>query len=105
HEAVFQRQIEAAGTGVALTACPATQLVVDTPRLVTLGSDHMQTTCFKYGLVALLPFGLQLRDLVLGRVFQRSDFNFPVAAQQDVGTTAGHVGGNGDSPRTTGLSD
>src|SRR5690606_25247385 len=65
----------------------------------------MQTTCFKYGLVAVLAFGLQLRDLVLGRVFQRSDFNYPVTAQQDVGTTAGHVGGNGDSPRTTGLSD
>ncbi len=105
HEAVFQRQVEAAGAGIALTTGAATQLVVDAARLVTLGSDHMQPARLENRLMALLPIGLDLRDLLLGGILHRRDFDFPVAAQQDVGTTAGHVGGDGDRTRATGLGD
>src|SRR5690606_20124380 len=55
--------------------------------------------------ISLLPIGLDLRDLLLGGIVHRRDFDFPVAAQQDVGTTAGHVGGDGDGTRATGLGD
>ncbi|MNG91398.1 hypothetical protein D3C79_503070 [compost metagenome] len=95
HQAVFQRQVEAAGARVALTTGAATQLVVDTARFVTLGSDYMQATRLDHLLVTLLPVGLDLGNLLGCRVFQGSHFGFPVTAQQDVGTTASHVGGDG----------
>ena len=42
HQAVFQGQVETAGTGVTLTTGTTTQLVVDTARFVTLGRNHLQ---------------------------------------------------------------
>ena len=42
HQVVFQRQVEARGTGVALAAGAAAQLVVDAARLVPLGADDVQ---------------------------------------------------------------
>ena len=42
HQVVFERQVEARGAGVALTAGAAAQLVVDAPRLVALGADDVQ---------------------------------------------------------------
>ncbi|KAF1057264.1 MAG: hypothetical protein GAK45_02501 [Pseudomonas citronellolis] len=65
----------------------------------------MQATGFQHLLVALLPVGLDLRDLLAGRILQGSDLGFPVTAQQDVGTTTGHVGGDGQGARRTGLGD
>ncbi len=103
HQAVFERQVETAGTGVALTAGTTAQLVVDTTRFVTLGGDDMQAARFDHLLMALLPVSLDLCDLFGSRVFQIGDLDFPVAAQQDVGTTTGHVGGDGQRTRTTGL--
>jgi hypothetical protein len=76
HQAVFQRQVEAAGTGITLTAGTATQLVVDTARFVTLGGDHLQAAGLQHLLVTLLPVGLDLGDLLRARVFQRGDFHF-----------------------------
>ncbi|MNJ12528.1 hypothetical protein D3C77_67210 [compost metagenome] len=105
HQAVFQRQVETAGARVALTAGTTAQLVVDTTRFVTLGGDHVQATGLDHLLVTLLPVGLDLGDLLRRRVLHGSDFDFPVTAQEDVGTTTGHVGSNGQCPRTTGLGD
>ena len=42
HQIVLEAQIEAGCTGVALTACTAAQLVVDTAALVALGADDEQ---------------------------------------------------------------
>ncbi len=55
--------------------------------------------------MALLPVGLDLRDLLFGRILQCRDFHFPVATEQDVGTTTRHVGGDGHRTRATGLGD
>ena len=42
HQVVFERQVEARRARVALAAGAAAQLVVDAPRLVTLGADDVQ---------------------------------------------------------------
>ena len=42
HQIVFERQIEAARSGIALAAGAAAQLIVDAPRLVALGADDVQ---------------------------------------------------------------
>jgi hypothetical protein len=42
HQVVFEREIEARGAGVALAAGAATQLVVDAPRLMTLGAQDVE---------------------------------------------------------------
>ncbi|MCY1505062.1 hypothetical protein D9M68_392570 [compost metagenome] len=105
HQVVFQRQVEAAGTRVALATGTATQLVVDTTGFVALGGDHVQAAGLDHLLVALLPLGLDLRDLLVARALQGGHFGFPVAAEEDVGTTTGHVGGDGHGARTTGLGD
>src|SRR5690606_602563 len=73
HQAVFQRQVEAAGASIALTTGAATQLVVDAARLMTLGSDHMQPARLENRLMALLPIGLDLRNLLLGGILHRRD--------------------------------
>ena len=56
HKVILKRNVESAGTGVALTSRTATELIVDTSRLVTLGTDDEQTACSSY----LLGFGLDL---------------------------------------------
>src|SRR5688572_24974544 len=43
HQIVLEREIEARGARVALAAGPAAELVVDTPRFVTLGADDVKT--------------------------------------------------------------
>ena len=45
HEVVFERKIEAARAGVALTTRAAAQLIVDAARLVAFGADDVQTAC------------------------------------------------------------
>ena len=42
HQLVFEREVEAALAGVALTAGAAAQLVVDAARLVPLGAEHVE---------------------------------------------------------------
>jgi hypothetical protein len=42
HEVVFEREVEARGTRVALTAGAAAKLVVDAARLVALGAEDVR---------------------------------------------------------------
>ena len=42
HQVVFERQVEARRAGIALAAGAAAQLVVDAPRLVTLGAEDVE---------------------------------------------------------------
>ncbi len=42
HQVVFEREIEARGAGIALTAGASAKLVVDAAGLVTLGAENMQ---------------------------------------------------------------
>ena len=54
HQVVFQRDEEARGAGVALAARAAAQLVVDAPRLVALGAQHVQAARLEH-LLAVPP--------------------------------------------------
>ncbi len=65
----------------------------------------MQTTRRQHRFMAFLPRGFDSSHLLIGGVFQCRHFNFPITAQQNVGTATGHVGGNRHRARTPGLRD
>ena len=131
HEIVLKRDVEPGLAGIALTAGTAAELVVDAAGVVALGADDEQAACLAHPvgfagdlLLVLLQFfckklpggenllivgvgiagGLGdqliahagLAQIVLGQVLG-------VAAQHDIRTTAGHVGGHGDGAELTGL--
>ncbi len=107
---VFQAQIETAGTRIALTARTAAQLVINPARFVALGADDVQTACGQHLVMQHLPFGLQRGDLRrFGGIVQAFVFfdiahaAFDTAAQHDIGTATGHVGGDGHLRTGTGL--
>ena len=115
HEVVLERQVELGLARIALTTGAAAQLVVDTTGLVALGSDNGQAAGGKHalalGLAGLLGLGVKLLEL-LGRhvlhgqalVLQALAHQLVgIAAQQDVGTTTGHVGGDGHGAVASGL--
>src|SRR5437763_1375600 len=104
HQLVLQRQVEARLARVTLPAGPAAQLVVDTPRLVPLGAQDVQATgvddLLALLLAQLLPLAQRVvprRVVLVGLRFQpalaqlRGGEELRVAAEQDVGTAAGHV--------------
>ena len=132
HQIVFQRQEELRAAGVALTAGTAAQLVVDAAGFVALGADDVEAAGLLHGLGGLatlgrldldgllglqhdlaevLDVGLDLLDLpgLLGLVRDISslllDAHFERAAELDVGTAAGHVGGDRDRAGHAGLGD
>ena len=117
HQIVLERQVELGLARIALTARTATQLIVDTAGLMAFGADDGQTAGRKHalalGLAGLLGLGVKLLEL-LGRhvlhgqalVLQALAHQLVgVAAQQDVRTTTGHVGGDGHGAVTTGLGN
>jgi len=105
HQIVFQRQVEAARTGVALPARPATQLIVDAARFVTLGTDDVQPTRCQHTVMTFLPRGLQRVDGAGVRIGMQSELRFEVTAEDDVGPATGHVGRDRDIAWTTGIGD
>ena len=118
HQLVLQRQVEARLARVTLPAGPAAQLVVDTPRLVPLGAQDVQATgvddLLALLLAQLLPLAQRVvprRVVLVGLRFQpalaqlRGGEELRVAAEQDVGTAAGHVGRDGDAALAPGLRD
>ena len=117
HEVVLERQVELGLARIALTAGAAAQLVVDTAGLVALGADDGQAAGGKHalalGLASLLGLGVKLLEL-LGRhilhgqtlVLQALAHQLVgVAAQQDVGTTTGHVSSDGHGAVASGLGN
>ena len=121
HQVVAQRQVEPALARVALTAGAAAQLVVDPAGLVPLGADHVEPAQLDdlvvLGRDLLLELGQQLRvaasrtprsarpgrcpcsrSVVVGQ-------ELGVAAQDDVGAAAGHVGGHRDRALAPGQGD
>ena len=141
HQVVFERQVEARRTRVALTAGAAAQLVVDAPRFVPLGGDDVQAAQPDDLVVILVALRLEvpedaipvrarhtveaveveevdelvvvdearlllrqpLGDFLRERLLARHELG--VAAQQDVGAAAGHVGGDGHGLAPAGLRD
>ena len=102
HQAVFKRQVEAAGAGVALAPRTPTQLVVHAPRLVALGADDAQAAGLDNLAVAPLPVGAGVVMLAFAGI---GGFGVERAAQHDVGAAPRHVGGDGHRARTPGLRD
>ena len=72
---------------------------------MTLSTDDVQTSSFQHRFVALFPLTLDRRNLFFRWIFKLSHFRFPVTTQHNVGTTTGHVGCDGNSPRATGVSN
>ena len=131
HKIVFERQVELRGARVALTTGTTAQLVVDASAFVTLGADDAQAAGLQDAL--LLGFARCARDverllaLALRRRRQAAFIgglhaglevgveaaleqhvvseHVGVAAEQDVGTAACHVRGDGDGADTAGLGD
>ena len=132
HQVIFQAQEEPAGAGVALTAGTAAQLVVDTAAFVPLGADDEQAAGLldrlgfpvgllpvlggelrkpgpgcQDGLVGGIAVAVRLGNDLLGHFFLAQlglGHELRVAAQHNVGTAAGHVGGDGHRPLLAGLS-
>src|SRR6185437_4371967 len=99
--------------GVALAAGAAAQLVVDAPAFVPLGAEHVKAAG---GQRLFLEARDLLADLVGLRAFLPRagvlnigdflpDAHVGIAAELNVGAAAGHVGGDGDGARHTGLRD
>ena len=72
---------------------------------MALGADDVEAAGLHNLVVALLPFLLDLCNLLLGRVLEVLDLLLPVAAEDDIGSAACHVGGDGDRLRSAGLGD
>src|SRR5690606_17303467 len=81
------------------------ELIVDAAGFVAFGTQNVQAAGLDHLVVTLLPLGLDGLDLLRRGVFQLIDFRFPVAAQPDVATAAGHIGGNGNGSRPARLGD
>lgn len=75
-DVVFQRDELSIRAGVSLPRTPANELAIDSCRRVELSADHVQTSA-----------------------------TFRVASQSDVSSSPGHVCGDGDSARLSGLAD
>ena len=118
HQVVLQRQVEAAGAGVALAPGPAPELVVDAAALVALGAEHVQPAqrphlvALGRALVLVLLVELLVPGLALGGVEQvalgqgvEAGQAVGVAAEDDVDAPPGHVGGDGDGVQPPGLGD
>ena len=122
HQIVIEREIEAAFARVALTAGAAAELVVDAAGLVALGAEDEETAggfdFFALVGADLFPLveassscfvvlGFSLRRVA--SVLSGADFvlgqELGVAAEQDVGSAAGHVGGDRDGALASGLGD
>ena len=106
---VLEREVEAGLARVSLTPSAAAQLVIDAPSLMTLGADDAQSSkhadgialavgdvpCLSVGRVEL-PFCSRLlifhTELLKGGLTK----HLIVASEQDVGSAASHVGGDGD---------
>src|SRR5436190_11114865 len=110
HERIVEAQVEARRARVALAARATAQLVVDAPALVPLGGDDAQAALRLDGVVQALPLVgelLRARRLFLGRDRRVGvddlDLVLDVAAEHDVGSATGHVGGDRDHARAPGL--
>ncbi|MPM11241.1 hypothetical protein SDC9_57580 [bioreactor metagenome] len=107
HQVVLEGQIEAGLPRITLPARTTTQLVVDPPRLVPFGAQHVEAPegddllVLHLRLLLVLLQYLGVVGLILGGVLQRVDTTvlerlvgqeLGVATEDDVGATTGHVG-------------
>ena len=119
HQVVFQREVEAAAAGVALPAATAAKLEVDSPGFVAFGADDVQPAhaghdaALGLHLLALLDLADQrvpflLRHFEPGGILLlklRPGHGLGIAAEDDVGSAAGHVRGDGHRAQAARLGD
>ena len=110
HQRVVQAEVEPRRARVSLSARTPTQLVIDTPRFMTLRGDNAQPPQSLHMFVLSLPLRSHCRYLLLfGSITQRRIcldglHKFAdVATQHNVGTATRHVGRNRDHLRAAGL--
>ena len=94
HQIVFEREVEAARAGIALTPGATTQLVVDAPRFMAFGSDDVQTAGRQHFLVPRTPVVVDLLEFAFVGRADGVDLGLRTAAEHDVGATPRHVGGD-----------
>ena len=71
HEVVFEREVELRRARVALASRTATQLVVDTARLVALGADDAQAARGEHLLVFLFANGARTNECLVAFLIRR----------------------------------
>ena len=108
HQVIFQRQKEAGPARVTLAARPATQLVVDPAAFVTFRCQNEQAARLDHLLllVGMLAFNpgahlVRVQMRVGGKRFEH--LHLHIAAQLDVGSATGHVGGDGHRAELAGI--
>ena len=115
---VLQRQIKARTAGIALASGASAKLVVDAARFVPLSADDVQPA-ERHHFLALLfdlvlddgefAFQLLLREHLRDRCPASSAApaarKSGIAAEQNIGTAAGHIGRNGDRAFAARLRD
>jgi len=104
---VLQRKVEAGGPRVTLPAGTAPQLVVNATALMALGAQDEEAAgsddlavLLTAGFLEFMPHLLE-QGFVAGGALARQEFR--VAAQYDVRTPSGHVGGDGNGAFAPGL--
>jgi hypothetical protein len=121
HQVVFQRKVEARRARLTLAAGASAKLVVDAPGLVALGAQDVEPARLQRPFATLCVLGGHLGNStvhLIGRGAKgiqapclQSLMCFvdnlvrELAAQLDVDTTAGHVGGDGHRSRLAGPGD
>src|SRR5262245_7153451 len=109
HQVVFERQVELRRARVALAAGAAAQLVVDAAALVPLRAEDVQAARRDHLLALLRALRLELGEqarvvrVVLVAAALRKRQVLRVAAEEDVGAAAGHVGRDRDGAEAAGL--
>ncbi len=111
HQVVFEAQEEARGARVALATGAAAQLVVDAAALVPLGAEDEEAAELEHLLPLLFALLLEPRvqlgeflGLLVG-IEVGLGHHLGVAAEDDVGAAARHVGRDRDRVLATGLGD
>ena len=119
HQVVLQRKEKSSGARIALATRSAAKLIVDSSAVVPLGADDVQATHLRdrpafflhlLGLLDLLDLGFPdvFGHVEPGRIFVPEHgprHRLRIAAEDDVGAAAGHVGGDGDGLLAAGLGD
>ena len=111
HQVVVQGDVEARGTRVALPARTPAELIVDAPRIVPFGPEHVKTSCRPDFLVVVAPILQLLGQIPLVRLSFRLSAGFlggpvlGIPAELDIGAASRHVGGDGNGPRGPGFGD
>ena len=104
HQIVFEREIEGRRTRVALPSGSTPKLIVNTARFVPLSAYDVQSADLENLVVLLLPSDPAKLTLLLAHALALIEHE-RIAAQDNVGAAARHVGGDGHRSLATGLRD